>query len=314
MTVYMHRITKGDKEFICSTYNNSNNEQVTIYHESMGIFQQYVTAGDVDYLPSNEETLRQTIGADSKISKNALGKVTQCVWRPGLCIDIPNTLSVNELELRRAKSDLKILIDKLHEILLFVEPDTNGLQAYGHRIRELLILACTEVENSWVSYFRLANQPCSRLSTNDYIKLNEALRLFEYQVSFKNHPFNIPMRPFGSWNASNPTSSLPWYNAYNKTKHNKTESFSCATLDYCFHAIAANIVMFCVRYSPYELIDKNDACSNIVNEHFSIELIDPSIEHFYVPRIKSVDMYSGAFSGPKSSKFESRWIIEPLCL
>ncbi|TOO91959.1 hypothetical protein CGH25_23090 [Vibrio parahaemolyticus] len=314
MTVYMHNVERNGQQYICSTYNNSNNEQVTIYHNNEGIFQQHWQQGAVDYKLPSATILSQTIGSDAKESKYDLGKVIQGVWRPGLCIDIPIALSIDELELRRAKSDLKILIDKLHEILLFVEPDTNGLQAYGHKIRELLILACTEVESSWVSYFRLAGHGNARLTTNDYVKLNEKLRLFEYQVSFKNHPFNIKMKPFDSWDVANPTKSLTWYDAYNKTKHNKAESFSCATLDSCFHAIAANIVMFCARFSPYELLEKNDVCSNSVNEHFVIELIEPSIEHFYIPSIKSVSTASGAFSGPKASKFENNWSIIPLSL
>ncbi|OBU29070.1 hypothetical protein C0Z01_11360 [Photobacterium kishitanii] len=314
MTVYMHNIERDGRKFICSTFNNSNNEQVTIYHDNGGIFQQHWHQGEVEYQLPSEATLSQTIGSDAKESMYGLGKVIQGVWRPGLCLDIPVALKIDELELRRAKSDLKILIDKLHEILLFVEPDTNGLQAYGHKIRELLILACTEVESSWISYFRLAGQGSGRLSTNDYVKLNEKLRLFEYQVSFKNHPFNIQMKPFDCWDAKNPTKSLAWYDAYNKTKHNKAESFSCATLDSCFHAIAANIVMFCARYSPYELLEKNDVCSNSVNEHFVIELIDPSIEYFYVPSIKSVSMASGAFSAPMASTFENGWSIIPLSL
>lgn len=314
MTIYMHNVERDGRGFICSTYNNSSNEQVTIYHDNTGIFQQYFSEGDVDYKLPNEDTLRKTIGLNAKESQYGLGKVIQGVWRPGLCLDIPIALGINELELRRAKSDLKILIDKLHEVLLFVEPDINGLQAYGHKIRELLILACTEVESSWISYFRLANQDNVRLTTNDYVKLNEKLRLFEYQICFKNYPFNLKMMPFLDWDVSNPTRSLTWYDAYNKTKHNKAESFSCATLNSCFQAIAANIVMFCVRYSPYELLTKNDVCSNAVNEHFVVELIDPSIEHFYVPSIKSVSLYSGAFTGPKASKFENNWSFIPLVL
>lgn len=314
MTVYMHKVERDGRQFICSTFNNSNNEQVSIYHDNEGIFQQYWQEGVVDYKSLNEETLIQTIGSNFKESEYNLGEVIQGVWRPGLCLDIPEALSIDELELRRAKSDLKILIDKLHEILLFVEPDMNGLQAYGHKIRELLILACTEVESSWVGYFRLANKYRDGLTTKDYVKLNSVLRLFEYQVSFKNYPFNIQIKPFEGWDAKRPTKSLTWYDNYNKTKPNKAESFSCATLDSCFKAIVASIVMFCTRYSPYELLEKNDVCSNAVNEHFVIELVNPSIEHFYTPSIKSFSIASGAFSAPLVSKFEDNWSITPLIL
>ena len=51
--------------------------------------------------------------------------------------------------------------------------------------------------------------------------------------------------------------------------------------------IAANIIMFYVRYSPYALIEEHDLCSNLVNEYFYVELLDPDISSFYIPAIKS---------------------------
>lgn len=80
---------------------------------------------------------------------------------------------------------------------------------------------------------------------------------------------------------------MPWYDGYNKTKHNKTDYFSEASLEKCINAIAANIIMFCVRYSPYALIEEHDLCSNLVNEYFYVELLDPDISSFHIPAIKS---------------------------
>lgn len=104
---------------------------------------------------------------------------------------------------------------------------------------------------------------------------------------------------------------MTWYDGYNKTKHNRENSFKEATLENCLNAICANIVMFCVRYSPYELIENNDICSNLINEYFSVELVSPKISSFYIPFIKSVQMASGAFSAPLASTFEKNWIIKP---
>ena len=80
---------------------------------------------------------------------------------------------------------------------------------------------------------------------------------------------------------------MPWYDGYNKTKHNKTDYFSEASLENCINAIAATIIMFCVRYSPYALIEEHDLCSNLVNEYFYVELLDPDISFFYNLVIKS---------------------------
>ena len=39
------------------------------------------------------------------------------------------------------------------EIFEYIEADINGLKFYIHKTRELLILACTEVENQWQHYW-----------------------------------------------------------------------------------------------------------------------------------------------------------------
>jgi hypothetical protein len=80
---------------------------------------------------------------------------------------------------------------------------------------------------------------------------------------------------------------LPWYDGYNTTKHNKRDYFSEASLENCINAIAANIIMFCVRYSPYALIEEHYLCSTFVNEYFYVELLDPNISFSRIPAIKN---------------------------
>jgi hypothetical protein len=55
--------------------------------------------------------------------------------------------------------------------------------------------------------------------------------------------------------------------------------------------------MFCVRYSPYALIEEHDSCSNLVNKYFSVELLDSDISSFYIPAIKSTPGDTGFFPG-----------------
>lgn len=312
MKAYFYKTTKNNKKFICSKFDNSY-ERVTIYHEDGNIYQQYWQQGAIEY-ESKTGNLVDNIPNLSIISVNDVGHITSHVWRPGLCLELPLALEIDEGEKARAKRDLKILIERLHEILLYVEPAQTCLKVYGHKIRELLILACTECENAWASYMRFAGNNNARLTTNDYVKLKEKLFLNDYCVTFFSHPIVQKITPFGQWNAQNPTTSLSWYDSYNKTKHNKDKFFSEATLEHCLNAIAANIVMFCVRYSPYELLNSNDICSKLINEYFSIELIAPKIETFYIPYLKSVQMATGAFSAPLASTFEQNWIIDPLVL
>lgn len=218
---------------------------------------------------------------------HAPGNVISGVWRPGLYFktEIHQALSINEYTQRTAEQSLRILIEKLDEVLLYIEPSPTGLGTYSHKCRELLILACTEVENLWAQYMRIANAaPVGRtFTTNDYVKLLFPLHLHEYIISCKLISNTYSVNPFGQWSTTNPTQSLPWYNAYNKTKHDREQYFSEATLENCIHAIAAVIVLFCVRHGPFSLIEGGSALAGLFVQHFDIVLDNPDPKSFYVP-------------------------------
>lgn len=315
MKAYLYEERRSGKDLICAKFDNNSSERVTIFYEKGGLYQQYLQPGDVVY-EKQEGNIRELFINDYsfEMSQNEVGDVINHVWCPGLCGNIFKTLNINDGEKARSKRELKILIERLHDILMYIEPDKGCLKVYGHKIRELLILACTEGESLWTDYIRLAGNTNQRLTTNDYVKLKDKLFLSEYGVIFTSPPVKHSFQPFKNWDASNPTQSLPWYDGYNKTKHNKTDYFSEASLENCINAIVANIIMFCVQYSPYALIEEKDICSNLVNEYFSAEIVSPDISSIYIQAIKSYPLVSGAFSGPLASAPERKWNIKPFIL
>ncbi|MDC5321638.1 hypothetical protein [Acinetobacter sp. AKBS16] len=218
----------------------------------------------------------------------SIGHSVKGVWRPALYYanDINNALKIDTYQQRSTEQALRILIEKLDDIFLYVEPDQNGLCSYGHKSRELLILACTEVENMWTSTLQDAQVIPSNgrvFTTNDYVKLLPKLFLREYQISFKNYSVR-KFQPFINWDTTRPTQSLAWYDAYNKTKHDRNNAFSYATLENVMDAIAANIIMFCVKYSPYSLFESNTSLSSLINQHFEIKLINSDLSSYYIPK------------------------------
>jgi hypothetical protein len=44
-----------------------------------------------------------------------------------------------------------IIFDEMRNLFRYIEPQTENSSAYGHKIRELLIIACTEVETLLIS-------------------------------------------------------------------------------------------------------------------------------------------------------------------
>lgn len=235
--------------------------------------------------------VRRVFGAQDILPlKKEIGHITQGIWRPSLYYveDTNIALGINEFEKRASGQALRVLIEKLDNTLLYIEPSKNGLASYSHKCRELLILACTEVENQWASIIKNTNlaKPTGRYSTNDYIHLLDNCFLNEYRIKFLNYDGLRDFKPFLHWNAFNPTTSLTWYDAYNKTKHNRTEEFHYSTLENSMDAISACIVMYCVKYGPFSLLESNTSLSTIINQHFSISLENSDPSNYYIPKIE----------------------------
>lgn len=226
-------------------------------------------------------------GTDIRQATAEPGHTVEGVWRPGLYYDdeILQGLGTTPAELRLAEQALLLLVQRLDELLLFVEPTVQSLEAHSHKARELLILACTEVETSWKHYLRRAGvlEPINGYTTNHYVRLKEPLFLEEFEVIMPRYGVVPRQRPFSGWSASNPTTSLDWYDAYNKTKHDRLTNFASASLLNCIKATSANIVLFAVRFGPFRLHHGGGTLGALFNQTFSIELNGPNYASFYAP-------------------------------
>ncbi|PZD60705.1 hypothetical protein [Pantoea ananatis] len=138
----------------------------------------------------------------------------------------------------------------LTEIFRTLEPEPGNFNAYGNSIRELLIIACTEVEYLLKSILR-SNIPeinCRNLSTKDYVKISPILKLNHYRISLPFYPELGFFSPFENWNQDQPTASLSWYCAYNSVKHDRGNSKNKATLEMLINAIAAIHILLESQY------------------------------------------------------------------
>lgn len=223
--------------------------------------------------------------------KLPIGDTIEGIWRPSLYYseDMQSAINVDTFEKRSAEQALRVLIEKLDDILLYVEPNKNGLSSYGHKSRELLILACTEVENLWTSVLqKAATQPINGrvFTTQDYVKLLPKACLNEFEITFKNYSGLRKFKPYSSWNPQQPTQSLSWYDAYNKTKHDRNSNFNEAILENVMDSIAAVITIFCAKFGPFTLIKDNNSLSSMINQHFEICLNNSDPATYYVPKIE----------------------------
>ena len=157
--------------------------------------------------------------------------------------DIPNEL------VQSGRGQTVALQEQLERIFRTVLPVQENYASFGHDIRNILILASTEVEAHWKGVLQ-ANGARGE-TTGDYIKLYDAMKLGDYAIELPLYPWLGPIRPFGGWRADTPTRSLAWYHAYNAVKHDRETNFREATLINAVRAVCAVAVMNYAQFGLY---------------------------------------------------------------
>jgi hypothetical protein len=163
---------------------------------------------------------------------------------------------------------LTTLLRQLDRICQTVQPTEKTFDTFGHEIRNLLILACTEVESHWRGVLVANGVKGDRFNTKQYVKLMAAMRLDEYAVEFPSFPWLPSISPFAVWGSSGkPTQDLAWYDAYNAVKHNCEAKFERATLGHAFQAVTACAIMMAAQFGlPHGLGQRSELQSFF---HFS---------------------------------------------
>ena len=172
---------------------------------------------------------------------------------PGRCLDFP----IWQNAFASLAGQLSALVRRLQQICETVHPSGANLRAYGHEIRNLLILACTETETHWRGV--LEANGVQATSTKDYIKLAEPLALKSYRVSFPDYPWLDPLAPFADWDAAQPTQSLVWYDAYNAVKHDREKNFENAQLGHAFQAVSACAILLAAQFGRHSSPERHPA-------------------------------------------------------
>lgn len=232
---------------------------------------------------------RPLIKSEVRISKTGQGKHHPRIWR-GL-YDQKNAFCYNPVRARRiygshfirATAAAASVFEHLEEVFRYVEPASANLASFGNKIREILILSCTDVEASWRAVLdsNVATLK-SRYNTHDYIKIKNALRLSDWEVYLYNYPDLGPIRPFKDWSEVDPSKSLPWYHAYNAVKHHRDVEFANANLENLVHAAAAVHVLQAAQWGPeiYDRLYGNLPSPFVVTGHPVYELSE-----LYVPTL-----------------------------
>ena len=183
---------------------------------------------------------------------------------------------------------LEIILDDIAEVFKVIAPNCNQFSVYGHAIRNIIILACTELDARMQSI--LAN---NRVAPNgqyfemkDYFKLKGPLKLDKYELSFYRYGDLGTFSPFSTWKSDE---QLYWYQAYNHIKHNREKHFAEAKLFNALNAIMAYVIILIAQYGY-----RNDLWRETVGKIIHIEK---------EPRWDLEDFYMKSLEGPRPVPF-----------
>ncbi len=111
-------------------------------------------------------------------------------------------------EMASLQQQLTPLTDILLGICRVVAPSPTNLDVFGHEIRNLLILACTEVETQCRGVLKANGYAITKPTRTDYRKLADAMRLVGYQIGLSRFANVTAVRPFAGWAKSGLTEPI----------------------------------------------------------------------------------------------------------
>jgi hypothetical protein len=186
-----------------------------------------------------------------------------------------------------AVTSANLLRERFRRVLMTLEPDPENRKAYGHELRQLLILASTEVESAWRSILLANGYPDlnrGRFNTTDYCKLRDPLRLTEWELALVVSGRYGPIAPFRGWDLSRPTDSLPWYDDHHAAKHDREMNLAKASLENVIDAMAALEIMLAAQTGPPA--DRSESGSGMSDFRVTQRPIW-QVEEEYVPPLTS---------------------------
>jgi hypothetical protein len=150
-----------------------------------------------------------------------------------------------------------LLLKDLQELFDYIEPADKNLLCYSYRVHALLLRACVEVEANCKAI--LKENGYSRpgdMNMVDYRKIDKTHLLSLYQVKAPNWSGSQGLRkPFLAWSTGG---SLPWYQAYNTTKHDRHTEFEEATFEHLIDACCGVLVLLSAQFETNDFSPGNN--------------------------------------------------------
>jgi len=140
----------------------------------------------------------------------------------------------------------------LQELFEYIEPSDTNLNTYSHRIHQLLVRTCIEIEANFKAILKEnIYSKKDYLNRTDYKLINTTHHLSGYSVKFpywngtKN--YFVPFEGWGKFGDG----KLIWYDAYNNTKHDRGDNFTEANFENLLNAVTALQIVITSQFGHY---------------------------------------------------------------
>lgn len=140
-----------------------------------------------------------------------------------------------------------LIQEDLINIFNYIEPSDINSKTYSHKIHALLVRTCIEVEANFTAILKenkYSGNPRD-WTMNDYRKIQQSHYLSDYEVSlptWKGSNIRVPFKQFVG------KESLPWYKAYNNTKHDRHQNFEQANFENLINAVSGLAVLMAAQF------------------------------------------------------------------
>lgn len=141
-----------------------------------------------------------------------------------------------------------LIQNDLQKLFEYIEPSDEGLTAFSYRIHELFMRTCIELEANLKAILseNTYKKNSKDFNMSDYKKINVTHHLSSYKAMLPIwHGERKVFRPFASWAEKG---SLPWYNAYNASKHGRQKEFKQANLGNLLESVAALLILLSSQF------------------------------------------------------------------
>ena len=148
-----------------------------------------------------------------------------------------------------------LIMKDLQNLFEYIEPSQESMDTYSYKIHSLFMRICIEIEANFKAilneniYTPKVNRFGQQVFNISVYKLvNYSHHLSSYKVGLSQWAGKelLTFEPFKNWNIQN--GKVEWYQAYNKSKHDRQDNFRLANMRNLLNAAAGLLVLISSQF------------------------------------------------------------------